>query len=144
MATLQRFALSLKQPWATLVVHGLKTIEVRRWPTARRGPILIHAARIADDRPEAWAHVLPRLKEETALRGGIIGSVELSRCVTYENLDEFLRDRDRHLNEESWFEPPRLYGFVFRDPHTLPFRRYPGWFKFFTVNEHETPKRKRS
>src|SRR5262245_61764820 len=31
------FALSVKQPWASLLVHGLKTIEVRRWPTARRG-----------------------------------------------------------------------------------------------------------
>ena len=31
------YALSVKQPWATLLVHGLKTIEVRAWPTARRG-----------------------------------------------------------------------------------------------------------
>ena len=30
------FALSIKQPWAALLVHGQKTIEVRRWPTARR------------------------------------------------------------------------------------------------------------
>src|SRR5207245_2747235 len=30
-----RYALSLKQPWATLLVHGLKSIEVRRWSTPR-------------------------------------------------------------------------------------------------------------
>ena len=35
------YALSIKQPWAALVVQGLKTIEIRRWPTARRGQILI-------------------------------------------------------------------------------------------------------
>ena len=28
------YALSLKQPWAALVVFGRETIEVRRWPTA--------------------------------------------------------------------------------------------------------------
>src|SRR5205823_6217499 len=31
------YALSLKQPWATLLAHAVKTIEVRKWPTARRG-----------------------------------------------------------------------------------------------------------
>src|SRR5947199_331497 len=52
-----RYALSFKQPWAALLVHGLKSIEVRVWPIARRGPVLIHAARIPDPRPDA---VLPR------------------------------------------------------------------------------------
>src|SRR6516164_1264126 len=50
-------ALSLKQPWATLLVHGRKTIEVRRWATRRRGLLLIHAARLPDPRREAWKHV---------------------------------------------------------------------------------------
>src|SRR5204863_2700985 len=38
------YALSLKQPWAALLVHGRKSVEVRSWPTARRGRVLIHAA----------------------------------------------------------------------------------------------------
>ncbi|MDB5252702.1 MAG: hypothetical protein JWP27_1871 [Flaviaesturariibacter sp.] len=37
-------ALSLLQPWATLVVMGLKTIETRSWTTGYRGPLLIHAS----------------------------------------------------------------------------------------------------
>ncbi len=41
------YALSLKQPWAALLVTGRKRIEVRNWPTARRGRILIHAARVS-------------------------------------------------------------------------------------------------
>lgn len=36
--------LSLLQPWATLVVMGLKKIETRRWSTPYRGTILIHAS----------------------------------------------------------------------------------------------------
>jgi hypothetical protein len=38
-------ALSLLQPWASLVVWGHKTIETRSWRTAYRGELLIHASR---------------------------------------------------------------------------------------------------
>ena len=44
----KHYALSLKQPWAALLVYGRKTVEVRRWATKRRGPVLIHAARVPD------------------------------------------------------------------------------------------------
>lgn len=36
-------ALTLWQPWATLMAYGLKTIETRSWPTSYRGPLAIHA-----------------------------------------------------------------------------------------------------
>ena len=36
--------LSLLQPWATLVVKGVKKIETRSWRTAYRGELLIHAS----------------------------------------------------------------------------------------------------
>lgn len=38
-------ALSIRQPWAWLIVHGPKRIENREWPTRYRGPILIHASK---------------------------------------------------------------------------------------------------
>ncbi|HET8777953.1 MAG TPA: hypothetical protein VFN76_09870 [Candidatus Limnocylindria bacterium] len=38
-------ALSLTQPWASLVAIGAKTIETRNWTTAHRGPVAIHAAK---------------------------------------------------------------------------------------------------
>jgi len=34
-------ALSLHQPWASMVATGAKTIETRRWPTDYRGELLI-------------------------------------------------------------------------------------------------------
>lgn len=37
-------ALTLWQPWASLVARGEKTIETRSWPTDYRGPLAIHAA----------------------------------------------------------------------------------------------------
>src|SRR5207248_10956762 len=104
-------ALSLKQPWATLLVHGLKTVEVRRWPTARRGRVLIHAARVPDDRPEGWKLVAPQLLDAAQLVGGIIGAGELIDCVAYRSAETFAADQERHRNDPSWFEPPLLYGF---------------------------------
>jgi hypothetical protein len=38
-------ALSLTQPWATLVAIGAKRIETRSWATAYRGPLAIHASK---------------------------------------------------------------------------------------------------
>jgi hypothetical protein len=127
------YALSLKQPWATLLVHGLKTIEVRRWPTIRQGRILIHAGRIADDRPGSWKHVPARLREYTEHLGGIIGAAKITGCRRYHTLEDFLKDQPGHLNEADWFEEAVLYGFTFTDPEILPFREYPGWMRFFPV-----------
>jgi (5-formylfuran-3-yl)methyl phosphate synthase len=127
------YALSIKQPWATLLVHGRKTIEVRRWSTLRRGRVLIHAARIADDRPEAWAHITPALAPTTKLRGGIIGAAQLVGCTTYSSRAAFAKDRAQHLNEPDWFVAPALYGFVFENTLPLPFRRCTGSLHFFEV-----------
>ena len=38
-------ALTLTQPWATLVAIGAKRIETRSWSTRYRGPLAIHAAK---------------------------------------------------------------------------------------------------
>ncbi|HAE59348.1 MAG TPA: 2-oxoglutarate dehydrogenase E1 [Anaerolineae bacterium] len=38
-------ALTLTQPWATLVAIGAKQIETRSWNTSYRGPLAIHAAK---------------------------------------------------------------------------------------------------
>ncbi|MXY46612.1 MAG: ASCH domain-containing protein [Chloroflexi bacterium] len=45
-------ALSLRQPWASLIADGRKTIETRTWRTRYRGALAIHAsARPHDDLP---------------------------------------------------------------------------------------------
>ena len=36
--------LAIRQPWATYIAEGTKTIEVRSWRTAYRGPLLIVAS----------------------------------------------------------------------------------------------------
>jgi|SRR5690242_8015772 len=41
-------AITLIQPWASLIADGIKTIETRSWPTNYRGPIAIHAGKGVD------------------------------------------------------------------------------------------------
>ena len=36
-------ALTIRQPWASLIAAGVKTIETRSWSTRYRGPLAIHA-----------------------------------------------------------------------------------------------------
>lgn len=38
-------AISLIEPWASLVAHGLKRFETRSWGTGYRGPMAIHASK---------------------------------------------------------------------------------------------------
>jgi hypothetical protein len=37
-------ALTLHEPFATLIAHGFKEVETRGWYTSYRGPLAIHAA----------------------------------------------------------------------------------------------------
>lgn len=129
------YALSIKQPWASLIVSGRKSIEIRSWPTRLRGRILIHAARVPDSREEAWKWVSKEVQPLTQFGGGIIGEAYLRDCLTYPSAEQFQLDSDRHLNDPSWFRPKGLFGFVFEQVSLLPFRPLPGNVRFFTVEE---------
>ncbi len=134
MPTSAWVALSVKQPWAALLVAGVKSVEVRTWGTRRRGPVLIHASRIPDDRPDGWALVTaPTVRTLAELSGGVIGVAELAGCVEYPTAELFAADRPRHHNRPEWFVPPRLFGFEFLHPRPLPFRRLLGSTFFFPV-----------
>ena len=39
----------LRQPWASMVLEGRKTIELRTWTTKHRGPVLIVAGKGVDN-----------------------------------------------------------------------------------------------
>jgi hypothetical protein len=137
------YALSLKQPWAALLVAGRKTIEVRRWTTGWRGRLLIHAARVPDDRPEGWELVSPDLRDLARLGGGIIGAGTLTGCKFYRDAEAFAADQSGHLNDPAWFEEAGLFGFTFADLSAQPFRRYPGWVRIFKVEDHDPRRRPR-
>ncbi|MBA4063464.1 MAG: hypothetical protein C0501_07080 [Isosphaera sp.] len=127
-------ALSVRQPWAALLVAGVKTVEVRTWPTRRRGPVLIHAGRLPDERPDGWALLdTPELRAWVGLGGGVIGVADLVDCVRYDTAEAFAAAEAEHRNPPDWFRPPRLYGFAFRNPRPVAFRPFTGQTFFFPV-----------
>jgi hypothetical protein len=118
-------ALSIKQPWAWLIIHGGKDIENRSWHTKFRGRFLVHASMgmsaLEYEHARAFAClaapsiVMPPARE--LVRGGIIGSVEL-----VDSLD---------TSDSPWYMGEK--AFLLRNPEPLPFRQYKGRLQFFDV-----------
>lgn len=133
MSATAKYALSIRQPWAALIVLGIKTIEIRRWPLAYRGQLLIHASSYPDKREQGWRLVPPEGANLTRLRGGVIGMVNMVDCRQYPSRRAFLAERRHHHNEPSWFEP-NLFGFIFERPHLLPYFAVKGNVRLFRVN----------
>jgi hypothetical protein len=104
--------------------------------------VLIHAARVSDEREEAWALVPAELREAARLVGGIVGRGTLTGCVKYEKIEPFLADQARHLNNPTWFQPG-LYGFAFADLQPLPFHPCAGWMRFFPVPDVDAAMKKK-
>lgn len=69
-------ALSVKQPWASLIAHGIKTVEVRAWHTHYRGPLVICASQ-APDKSDAAALALRGRQALYRPLGVVVAVVEL-------------------------------------------------------------------
>lgn len=115
-------AISLKQPWAGIVVAGVKDIENRSWSTKYRGKILIHASKKFDKRglelAKKWNIPQSIITGLSTYLGGIIGEVEIIDCVTESN--------------NKWFEGP--YGFVLKNAKVLPFYPCKGRLGIFDID----------
>lgn len=128
-----RVAVSIKQPWATLVVHGLKTIELRRWRPRRTGLIYIHTGAIPDPSDEAWSKLPDHLKEFAKQRRGLIGRVHLTGAKRYESLADFHGDSGRHLAPDSWFTEDGMFGWALEQSEVISFEPCRGNLRFFRV-----------
>lgn len=119
-------ALTLTQPWATLVILGIKRWETRGWcpsPENRRGRIAVHAAKgwtKADREFAAELHedgVLPVAPADLPL-GALLGTVRLdglartTTAVTYPEVT----DLEQELGDYS----PGRYAWQLGDPRPLP------------------------
>lgn len=117
-------ALSIRQPWAWLVVNGYKDIENRTWSTKFRGRIYVHAGQrtVPDDyhQQREYATEAGIVIPSQLVRGAIIGEVTITGCV--------------FASESPWFCGP--YGFTLENPVAydtpVPCR---GQLGFFQVDE---------
>lgn len=149
-------ALSVRQPWATLIVAGLKRVETRTWATRHRGPLLIHAAKTPDpilrDPPRALRVALcmadvddgreGALGTEPLVYGALIGEVHVLDCIpapdVARNPDWWRRYWFTRLLAHQWemgygdYGPGR-HAWVLTNPRRarvpVPFRGRPGLFE---------------
>ncbi len=96
--------LSIRQPWAWLIVAGWKRIENRGWKTRCRGRLALHAAaRLGgswDDVLLPHGIALPSLQELP--RGALVGTVELVDCLRIEELPPERRDDPHAVGPWCW------------------------------------------
>jgi len=121
-------ALSIRQPWAWLIVNGYKSVENRTWLTKYRGDFLVHAAKGMTHLEYAGTLGLARsiLGEAFKLpdfdelpRGGIVGAAKIIACI--------------QKSSDPWFFGP--YGFVLSGANEISFIPYSGKLGFFTIEE---------
>lgn len=77
--------ISIRQPWAWLIIHAGKDIENRDWCTNYRGPVAIHASKHVPTPAEISEIELAMKVQIRRLElryGGIIGTAEITDCVS--------------------------------------------------------------
>jgi hypothetical protein len=118
-------ALSIRQPWAWLIVNGHKDVENRTWTHSYKGPLLVHAGKaMTRAQYRACAEVVEEVAPSVTLpafdaleRGGIVGQARvLGWC---------------HESASPWFFGP--YAFMLADARPLPFHSYNGALGYFDV-----------
>ena len=107
-------ALSVRQPWAWLIVNGHKTVENRSWRTNHRGDLLIHVSQTIEreaikDLQRANPDVLTKADlDEMRITGVVLGVVDVVDCTLTPTDDD----------DVSWHEPGQ-WAWVLRNPRLL-------------------------
>jgi hypothetical protein len=138
-------ALSLTAPWPWIILNLGKRLENRDWPTAFRGPFLLHCSKgmtkaawyaahdfVADFDPEAAARI-PKPDDPALSRGCIVARAELVGLVA-----PGWKLRRREVPRPDWENKQRRwymgsYGFMLA--HVRPTAHVPakGALGFWTV-----------
>jgi hypothetical protein len=136
-------AISIRQPWAWLIVSGAKGVENRCWSTSHRGPLLIHAAKSCTFAAwcDAWDWIDERLPHVrriyppptyTAIeRGGIIGIVDQVGCA-----DD--ADMEYRPYYSAWAVPGQWHH-LYASPRPLSFSPCSGMLGLFTPSVPSVP-----
>lgn len=106
-------ALSFRQPWAELVLQGRKTLDLRTYGTAYRGPLAIHASQTIERERCLEFGLDPQILPT----GAVVGVVNLVDVRSLSEADYDQR-RDEHLAGRSYRET--LHGWQLAGPQRLP------------------------
>lgn len=106
--------LSIRQPWASYVASGLKSVELRSWPTRYRGWLWIHAGKQVD----AEAFELLDLHADEFLLGGLVGIARLDSCELIASPAEWYALRNEHRSPGEFHSG--IFAWRFSDAIGLP------------------------
>ena len=107
--------LTIKQPWATLIMQGDKRFEFRSWKTTYRGDLLIHAGKGIDK--EALKR-LAKYVPENLPAGKILGKVKLVDCIKMSpKFKQELLKENKDIYTDSSFQ--ENYGWQLEDVEVL-------------------------
>ena len=95
--------LSIRQPWAELVLLRLKTVELRQWSTRHRGWTWLHTGRIRDE------VACGRFGVSCLFTGGVVGAFRL-RDVVGLDAERWNVWRSTHLDCGDY--QPNFFGWV--------------------------------
>lgn len=94
--------LTIKQPWATLIMQGDKRFEFRSWKTNYRGELLIHAGKGIDK--EAMKRLSKYIPEDLPSEK-ILGKVKLVDCIEMSTeFKEILLKENKDIYTDSSFK----------------------------------------
>jgi hypothetical protein len=108
-------ALTVRQPWAELILLGRKRYELRSWPTRHRGQLLVHAGSSASPMDQENCH-RAGLDWRPLDRGAIVGVVEVVDCVPY-TPDIYEELSANQAEFDPWAEDQ--WAFVLTNPRRL-------------------------
>ncbi|ETT30703.1 hypothetical protein C161_27403 [Paenibacillus sp. FSL R5-192] len=79
-------AITIIQPWATLIAIGAKQYETRSWPTKHRGEIAIHAGKKIDTEACKEPEIRKALEEygymiDNLPVGAVVATAQLTNCL---------------------------------------------------------------
>ena len=117
--------LSIKQPWAELILQTRKKIEIRKWNTKFRGEFLIHSSKIPDKKS------MKKFGFNELPNGFILGKAELIDVKTYRNDEEFTKDNNLHLANKGWGDK----GFILKNPKRINKIKCNGNLGFWEFNK---------
>jgi len=119
-------ALSIRQPYAALIVAGIKNIENRSWMSNHSGPVVIVSTRTAEPQ-KWWKHEREKVKrlgipfpeKLSELDGYALGVVDFYSMIvtTIEGTTETNYPEPDTLDKTWWI--PDMVGFIFENPRAL-------------------------
>lgn len=118
-------AITIIQPWASLIISGQKRVENRTWATEYRGPLLIHAGQNYDQAGYEFLRGLgiDALGPQDAPRGVILGRVDLVDIVAKRSRGTCQQLLGGEFDEHLLQGDPLASGpicWVLRNPQPLP------------------------